>query len=235
VDAIVGRDPRISKLQPGDGRVIAALLSVLAITALFWTAQTQVWNSYPLWVRDQVDRQLLGFTIPVTWFQSLDSFAVLALSPLVLWLWRRQSQRGSEPGDLIKIAMGCAFFSFACVLLTIGEWLSGDAPTSLVWPTAFHFACAAAYLYTAPTALALVSRAAPASVNAMMVGAYYLALFAGGIISGWLGRFFEVLSAADFWLLHATIVGSGTVLLVLLRSRLLRALKLEPVARARGA
>lgn len=234
-DVIVGRDPGIAKLQPGDGRVIAALLSVLAITALFWTAQTQVWNSYPLWVRDQVDRQLFGFVIPVTWFQSLDSFAVLAFSPLVLWLWRNQLRRGSEPGDLIKIAMGCAFFALGCVLLTVGEWISGDTPTSMVWPTAFHFACAAAYLYTAPTALALVSRAAPASVNAMMVGAYYLALFAGSLISGWLGRFFEVLSAANFWLLHAAIVGSGAVLLVLLRSRLLRALKIEPAAKTSGA
>jgi proton-dependent oligopeptide transporter, POT family len=234
-DTIVGRDSEVAKLQPGDGRVIGALLAVLAITALFWTVQTQVWNTYPLWVRDQVDRELFGLAIPVTWFQSLDSLAVLLLAPLVLWFWRWQLQRRSEPGDLMKIALGCAFFAVGCVLLSLGEMFAGNEKTALLWPTAFHFACAAAYLYVAPIALALVSRAAPPSVNAMMVGAYYLALFAGSIISGWLGRFFEVMSAASFWLMHGALVGAGAILLLVLRSWLLRELKLDGAPRAAGA
>lgn len=224
-DTIVAPGERI-KLQAGDGRTIAALLTVLAITGLFWTAQTQVWNTYPLWIRDHVDRELFGFAIPVTWFQSLDSLAVLVFAPGVIWFWRWQAQRRTEPGDLVKIAMGCGFFALACVLLTIGEWTAGEGRTTLIWPTLFHFVCAAAYLYAAPIALSLVSRAAPVSVNAMMVGAYYLALFAGGIVSGSLGRFFEVLSPAAFWLMHGAIVGSGAVLILLLRRPLLREMKL---------
>jgi POT family proton-dependent oligopeptide transporter len=41
-------------------------------------------------------------------------------------------------------------------------------------------------LLAAPVALALVSRAAPVSVSAMMIGSYYLGLAVGGIVSGWL-------------------------------------------------
>src|SRR5918994_2797872 len=84
-DNVVAQGDRV-KLQAGDGRTIAALLTVLAITGLFWTAQTQVWNTYPLWIRDHVDRELFGVAIPVTWFQSLDSLAVLVLAPAVIWL-----------------------------------------------------------------------------------------------------------------------------------------------------
>jgi POT family proton-dependent oligopeptide transporter len=69
-----------------------------------------------------------------------------------------------------------------------------------------------------------VSRAAPASVNAMMVGAYYLSIFVGGIVSGWLGRFYEILSPATFWLMHGLIVSAGAVLLVVLRKPLARIL-----------
>jgi POT family proton-dependent oligopeptide transporter len=227
--ADVAVDPRAErpKLQPGDGRVIASLLGVLAITSLFWTAQTQVWNTYPLWVRDRVDRQLFDLTIPVTWFQSLDSLAVLVFAPVVIWFWRWQSQRRAEPGDLVKIALGCVFFAIACLLLCIGEILAGSGKIAVLWPTAFHFVCAVAYLYAGPITLALVSRAAPVSVNAMMVGSYYLALFAGGIFSGWLGRFFEVISPVAFWLLHAAIVATGAVLILSLRRVLVRELKLD--------
>lgn len=234
-DVAIDRSAERPRLQPGDGRIIVSLLGVLAITSLFWTAQTQVWNTYPLWVRDRVDRQLFDLTIPVTWFQSLDSLAVLVFAPLVIWFWRRQSQRRTEPGDLVKIALGCGFFAIACLLLSIGELTAGSGRIALLWPTAFHFVCALAYLYAAPIVLALVSRAAPVSVNAMMVGAYYLALFAGGIFSGWLGRFFEVLSPAAFWLLHGAIVGSGAVLIMGLRRLLLSELKLDVAIGAQPA
>lgn len=215
------------KLQPGDGRRIVALMVLLAITSLFWIVQTQVWNTYPLWLRDHVDRSVaFDLTVPVTWFQALDSLAVLMFAPVVIILWRWQARRAAEPGDLTKIALGCALYAIACVLLSAGQWTSGDGAVSLIWPVAFHFVCAAAYLYAAPIALALISKAAPAAVNSMMVGAYYLGLFVGGIVSGWLARFYEPLQPAAFWLVHAVIGASGAVLIVLLRGSFVRALKL---------
>jgi POT family proton-dependent oligopeptide transporter len=231
-DTITVRDPETAHLAAGEGKVVFAILALLAITALFWTAQTQVWNTYPLWVRDRVDRELFGVMIPVTWFQSLDSLAVLLFAPVVLWYWRRQARRQAEPGDLVKIAIGCASFAVACVWLSAGEVTAGTGRVALIWPAAFHFICAWAYLYAGPITLALVSRAAPTSVNAMLVGSYYLALFAGGIASGWLGRFYESMSPAAFWLLHAAIVGFGGVLILALRSRFVSALRLDVTAAA---
>lgn len=216
-----------SRLAQGDWRIIAAILIMLAITALFWTAQSQVWNTYPLWIRERVDRELLGLIVPVTWFQSLDSLAVLLFAPAVLWFWRFQARRAAEPGDLPKIATGCVVFAAAMIWLSLGETFSGDGPVSLLWPVVFHFICAWSFLYVGPIALALTSRAAPPSVNAMMVGSYYLAIFAGGIASGWLGRFYEVVSPSQFWLIHAAVVGSGAIVLYCFKEPLMKAMKLE--------
>ena len=219
------------KLRPGDGRVVAALAGVIGITSLYWTAQTQVWNVYPLWLRDRVDRDLFGFTVPVTWFQSIDTLAVLAIAPVVIGLWRRQARRQAEPKELTKIAIGCAAFMTACLLLTASEALAGGGKIGILWPTLFHFCCAVGYLYVWPVTLALISRTAPRAVNGMMVGAYYLAMFAGGIFSGWLARFYEVLPASQFWLLHGLVVGGGTVLVVAFYRRLTTVLlRRNPVA-----
>lgn len=215
------------QLRPGDASAIMALAGVIAIVALYWIGQTQVWNTYPLWLRDHVDRDLLGFSVPVTWFQSFDTLAVLALAPVVIWYWRRQSKRGAEPKDLSKIAAGCAAFAGGCALLGVGATFAGGTKVSILWPLAFHFVCAIGYLYTWPITLTFVSRAAPAAVNAMMVGATYLAMFLGGLLSGWLGRFYETLSTTQFWLMHGAIVGCGTVLILLLRGPLLRVLRVS--------
>jgi len=64
-------------------------------------------------------------------------------------------------------------------------------------------------------------------VNSMMVGSYYLAIFVGGLFSGWLARFYEVMSASEFWLMHAAIVGSAAVLLIVLRPVLSRLMRLD--------
>ena len=215
------------RMQPGDLRKVLVILLLLAITALFWTVQTQVWNTYPLWVRDQVDRSLpFGVTVLVTWFQALDSLAVLVFAPIVMMFWRRQAQRAAEPSDLSKIALGCGFFAIACLLLCAGQWFAAGNRVAVIWPIAFHFVCAAAYLYVAPIALALVSRAAPPAVNAMMVGSYYLGLFVGGIASGWLARFYEPFGPAMFWLLHALIAVAGAISVLVLRRLFVSVLEL---------
>lgn len=226
-DMVVRRTDNGPRLAKGDGLVIAALLLLFFIAALYWTAQSQVWNSYPLWIRDRVDRDIMGLTVPITWFQSLDSLAVLVLAPFVIWFWRRQSEAQAEPGDLTKIILGCSVFAAACFWLSLGEALTGDAAVSLLWPIIFHFVCAIGFLYVGPIMLALVSRAAPISVNAMMVGAYYLSIFAGGMASGWLGRFYQPLSPSAFWLMHGLIVAGGAVLTLVLRRPLIRVLKLN--------
>lgn len=214
-------------LAPGDARVIVALLVLLALTSTFWIVQAQVWNIYPLWLRDVVDRDLsFGFTIPVTWFQSLDALAVLLLAPFTVLFWRWQSKRNAEPADLVKIALGCGFFGLSCVLLSVGQALAVDGRVLVIWPVLFHFVVAIGYLYAAPIALSLVSRAAPAAVNAMLVGSYYLGIFIGGIVSGWLGRFYESLHPSVFWLLHAAIGIGGGVLILLSKRRFVRELRL---------
>ena len=215
------------KLQPGDRTAIVAIILVLAITALYWTAQTQVWNTYPLWIKERVDREILSFQTPITWFQSLDSLAVLVLAPLVIWWWKTLANRKSEPSDLSKIATGCLVFAIANIWLAVGESVSGSGQVAIIWPVVFHFICAIGFLYIGPIALSLTSRAAPVAVNAMMVGSYYLAIFVGGIASGWLGRFYEKVSPEIFWLIHGTIVGFGALLVFALRPTLVRMMKLD--------
>ncbi|RKF19378.1 MFS transporter [Altericroceibacterium spongiae] len=215
------------QLQPGDGKAIVSLLVMLVILTLFWTAQTQVWNSYPLWVRDHVDRSVFGLTVPITWFQSIDALAVLLLAPAVMYLWRRQAARDSEPGDLGKLMTGCFLFGGACLALALGQFMAGSGQVPIIWPIAFHFICASGYLFVVPIGLALFARVAPAAINALMMSVFYIAIFFGSIASGWMGRFYAVLPPETFWAVHAAIVGMGGLAIFLLNRPLRKAMGLN--------
>jgi dipeptide/tripeptide permease len=119
---------------------------------------------------------------------------------LKFWWW--QARRSSEPDDLTKLAIGCLLFGAAIAWLAAGQLAADETGKEpLAWAPAYHFLSAIGYLYFAPVAVALFSRRAPASINAMMIGVYYLSIFAGSTISGRLGGLYERLSAAHFWVI----------------------------------
>ncbi|HEX8216773.1 MAG TPA: hypothetical protein VF577_04845, partial [Allosphingosinicella sp.] len=74
--------------------------------------------------------------------------------------------------------------------------------------------------------------AAPAGVNAVMIGVYYFSIFAGSTISGRLGGLYERLAPTSFWLLHAAIVAAAGLIFLLLAPRLRR--ELAPVVDPSG-
>lgn len=209
-----------AQLPPGGARIITAILVLLAISTLFWATQTQVWNVYPLWIREHVDRDILGLTMPVTWFQSIDAGAVLVFAPLVLWYWRFNDRRLSGSDDVGRIACGFAVYLVGFLWLSSSELMTGDARVPLFWPVVFHFILAVGFLYVGPITMSLISKTAPASVTAMMMSSYYLAIFAGSFLSGWLGRFYEPLGPQAFWFLHAALLAVGFALLLVLKRRL---------------
>jgi POT family proton-dependent oligopeptide transporter len=215
-----------AKLRPDERRVVMLLLLVVPIAALFWVAQSQIWNTYNIWVRDHVDLQIGGFTVPVPWLQALDGLAPFLTLPPFLLLWRWQAARGSEPNEFTKMAIGCFIFGGSVMLLAAGAWItdaSGRSP--LLLAVAFHFASNIGWLYFAPSANSLFGGAAPRSVTGVMIGVYTTSVFFGSLVSGRLGGLYESLTAAQFWTLHAGVVALGGVLLLLVGGRLSRELK----------
>jgi POT family proton-dependent oligopeptide transporter len=81
------------------------------------------------------------------------------------------------------------------------------------------------WLYQWPILFALVSQAAPANLKATLMGITYLSLFVSAILVGWIGGFYERMSPAAFWGLHAAIAAAGGLFVWLLGGRLARALQ----------
>ncbi|MFZ4690277.1 MAG: peptide MFS transporter, partial [Polymorphobacter sp.] len=214
-------------LLPAERRATGLLLLVMLVSALFWVAQSQVWNVYNLWVRDHVALDILGWQMPVPWLQALDALAPALLLPPILWLWRRQAARGAEPDAITKMAIGCLVFGAGMAWLAAGAALFGAGRVPLLWVVGFHFVANAGWVFFVPIAVGLYGRAAPKSINAMMIGLTSMAVFFGSTISGRIGGLYEVISPARFWLLHAGIVAGGAVLLLALRPAVRRMLTVE--------
>nr|MEA2797776.1 proton-dependent oligopeptide transporter, family [Phenylobacterium sp.] len=219
-DALRGPAEPRARLTPPERRMVWLLLGLVPVAACFWVAQSQVWNTYNLWVRDHVELRVAGFTVPVPWLQALDGLSPFICLPPMLLFWRWQAARGREPNEFIKAAIGCFIFGASTLWLAGAPFVTDAAGrTPLLWAVAFHFASNLGWLYFTPTMTALVSRTAPAPVNATMMGVYQLSVFLGSTISGRMGALYETLTASQFWALHAGVVAAGGVILLLIGAR----------------
>jgi POT family proton-dependent oligopeptide transporter len=213
-------------LTRGERRRVAALFALCPFLICFWIAQSQVWNVYNLWVRDHLDLNVGWFHVPIPWLQSLDGVSPILVMPVFLALWRYQAKKGSEPGELTKMAIGCLIFGAATAWLALAPLASGpDGRAPLLWAVAFHLSSNIGWLYFTPIAMAFFAARAPAPMRGTMLGVNYLNAFFGSVISGRLGGLYEQMSAPHFWLLHAAIVAGGGVCLLVLARPLRHALR----------
>lgn len=212
-------------LTAADWRVIRALVAVIVISILPSIAYTQHFNVMPVWIQAHVVLDVGTWHIPVPWFQSIDSLtSVLSAAPL-LWLWRRQAERGGGPGDIDKIGIGSWIAAGSNLMLAGAIYVSGGHLVHPIWPFLYCIGLGLAFIHYWPALLALVSRAAPARVNSTMVGLVFVNLFAANLLVGWIGGRYERMSPMNFWNLHAVMGVAGALVLMVFGRGLTRALK----------
>jgi proton-dependent oligopeptide transporter, POT family len=207
---------------PTNWRIVITLIAVMALTVFHSIAYYQNSNISLVWIDKHVDLDLLGFHVPVAWFNSIDPFVSIAFVPILIVLWKWQDSRGGEPGEIIKISTGAWMACAANLLLFVACTISDRV--NVIYPIMYDFILGVAFLYYWPTLLALVSRAAPAGLKATLMGVVFLSLFVSNILVGWIGGFYEHMTPAMFWALHAGIAAVGGLLTILLNKPLSRRL-----------
>ena len=206
-------------LGPEGRRAVRNLLLIAAIVVLFRIAYEQSGNTIALWADSRTDRTLgLGSSllIPATWFQSINPLLIFLFTPLITWWWSVQARHGREPEPLAKMALGSALGGLAFVLM-IGAALNAGphGQASWLWLVGFFALLTAGELYILPVGLSVFSTLAPARIASAMIGVWYIAKFAGGLFSGWLGAYWQVLPSWQFFLVGAGFAALAAVGLVL--------------------
>lgn len=192
---------------------LSLVIFVLALSTFVGLVYDQTSNVGILWVSENVDLQTAAGLVPVPWFGSEDALASVVIVPVLIWLWRAMARGGEEPHDLTKIALGGIVMAGSVLALAAGALQAGDGgKASIAWPTLAFFLSGVGFMFFWPQLLAFTSRRAPPQVNALMMAGVYLTGFVTGIVSGWLARFYEPWGAPTFFLVHAGIALTGTVL-----------------------
>jgi POT family proton-dependent oligopeptide transporter len=166
-------------------------------------AYEQTGNTLAVWVDGSVDRRLGGWTVPATWVQSLNPMFVFAMTPALVALWQRRESRRGAARPLGRMAIGAflSALSWLALALVIRHDAARHAATSVGWVTAFFASFTLAELYILPVGLGLFASLAPERLRATTIAAWFLAAFAGNLLSGVLGTAWARLAPDAFFAL----------------------------------
>lgn len=203
-----GERPPITMADWKHATPLLLLIPVLAIAII---PNQQIFNAYLVWGDRDFDLVFAGTRLPTTWLVTLDAIVSVSFLFLVALFWRWWGKTRREPDELEKILIGSVFTvaGVACLYMAAATQPAGGK-IGLWWPVSFHILNSIAFAHMLPITLALFARLAPASMNATVIGLYYLAFFAGNALTGKIGTLFETMPTTSFWLLHlALAAGSG--------------------------
>ena len=199
-------------------RAVVMLIALLPVMALSIVGNNQIFNSYLVWADSHADLHFLGLSILTSQMVSVDSIVSVATLVGMVMFWRAWKTRFPEPDELGKIAIGCFFSAAGVACLALGQSLTpAGGKVAFGWLLTFHLLNDIGFANVLPVGLALFARAAPRQIAGLVIGLYYLHLWGGNQLVGFLGTKYESMDPVQFWLLHAGLVGFAGVVFLLLK------------------
>lgn len=201
-------------------RMIVLLLSFI-IVIIFWGAYEQAGGLLNLFAKEKINRLLLGFEVPTSWFQSLHAFYVVLIGVPMAWFWVRWAKKGWESSSLLKMGIGTIITSFGFLMLAAAalesmESLSGKA--SVYWLFGAYLLHVVGELCISPVALSFITKMAPAKFVSFMMGAYFLATALGNMLAAEIGKAAQ--SAGEFTMFLGVFgfcIGFGLILILFVK------------------
>ncbi len=216
-------------------------IGVIFITAFFviffWSAFEQAGASLTFFAEEQTQRDLGFFTVPASWFQSLNSIFVVAFAPLFAWLWLKLGKR--EPSSPTKMAIGLMLLALGYLWIAFGvKDVGAGIKVSMIWLVGMYALHTWGELCLSPIGLSLVNKLAPFKYASLLMAVWFLANAAANKLAGVLSALYpdgkstffmgyEMKDNYDFFILFVGMAGVASIVLFLLSKKLQGMMQIE--------
>ena len=186
------------------------ILSLFVI--FFWVGFEQAGGSLTLYASNSVDRNLFGFIIPASFFQSINPLIIILLGPLIANFWLKIDNSDHKINTSQKMGIGL-------ILLSAGFFLimyvnnSSDSSISLWWLVGVYFLHTLGELCLSPIGLSMVTKVSPKKIASLMMGCWFLSAAIANYSAGKLPSILQKSNLDLFTFLTIMSLTAGIVLI----------------------
>lgn len=201
---------------------VMVIFLLFAGAALFWTGFEQAGSSLNIFGERYTDRSVLGYVFPAGWFQSVQPFFIITLSPFVGYLWLRLATKNLNPATPAKFGLGLIMMAVGFLVMVGAAHVVAHGALALpYWLIVTYFFHTVGELLLSPVGLSAVTKLAPPRYVSQMMGTFFMGLSLGNVFAGLMGGKLDPsqLSQMPDVFMQIVYLGVGAGLLFLVFSR----------------
>ncbi len=213
---------------------IGVIYIIAFFVVFFWAAFEQAGASLTFFADEQTNRELFGWEMPASYFQSFNAIFIVLLAPVFAGFWSMLSRRKIEPSSPIKQSLGLFLLAIGYLVIALGvNGLEPNTKVSMMWLVSLYFIHTLGELCLSPIGLSMVNKLSPLRFSSLLMGVWFLSMSAANKLSGLLSSYYpepgvatksflgyEVANLSDFFMLFVFMSGAAAIVLFLLSSLL---------------
>ncbi|TWU42821.1 peptide MFS transporter [Novipirellula artificiosorum] len=171
-------------------RLLVILILAFFGNIFFWAAFEQAGSSLNVFAEQNTNRTILGYEFPSTWYQSVNALTIVLCAPLfsILWVWLEK--RKANPSTPVKFAIGLWLLGLAFVAMVLAALeATGGELAAPYWLLITYVICTWAELCLSPVGLSMVTKLAPARLQSLMMGVWFLSFSVANLLGGLMAAF----------------------------------------------
>ncbi|WP_255820937.1 peptide MFS transporter [Agromyces endophyticus] len=175
---------------------VFAFIPLFIASVAFWSLYQQQFTVLTIYSDEQLNRDLFGWEMPVSWVQSINPIFIIVLSGVFAAIWTKLGDR--QPSTPIKFALGTMIMGVA-FLLFLPFAGGGAGSTPLLWMVLILLVFTVAELLLSPVGLSVTTKLAPKRFHTQMVALFFLSIALGTSIAGLLAEFYTVVDQITYF------------------------------------
>lgn len=207
---------------------ISVIFILFLFAVFFWAGFEQAGSSLSLYTDEFINRNIGGFEVPASWFQSVNPVFIVLLAPLFAMFW--SSKLGKKLTTPVKMGVGM-------IILGIGFWFmlgavaernaNGDVndvanKAAMMWLIMTYLFHTIGELCLSPVGLSVVTKLSPPKLASILMAVWMLSSSAANFIGGFVASSVETMGAGQVFTYISGFVIICGVLLILLNKFILK-------------
>tara|TARA_X000000950_G_C13899706_1_gene654395 strand:- start:782 stop:2293 length:1512 start_codon:yes stop_codon:yes gene_type:complete len=162
-----------------------ALIIFMVINIAFWACFEQAGTSLTLFADRNVDRILLGWTMPASMTQFFNPAFIIIFGSIFSVMWIRLSQKGKNPSIPYKFAFGIIQLALGFLVTQIGfKFVNADFQVPLLTLVFLYMLHTTGELFLSPIGLSMVTKLSPKNIASTAMGAWFLSFAIANYVGG---------------------------------------------------
>ncbi|MBC3883123.1 MFS transporter [Undibacterium sp. LX40W] len=165
---------------------VIAMMLIFVFNILFWMFFEQAGSSFTFLTEKIVNRDAFGFEVPIAWYQSVNSLAIILFAPVIAAIWVLLERRKLNPSIPRKFGLGLIGNAVAFGFLVFAlKTMQDDKSMIPFWPLILVYVIQSlGELCLSPIGLSMVTKLAPVRLVGFGMGGWFLSTGIGNNLSG---------------------------------------------------